>query len=66
MHQCIETIDIKKFRELLGVPSGAYERGLDFQCKVIEPANATTSSPRVAMLICPIFAPTNARRWGAG
>src|SRR3954452_354743 len=38
MHQCIETIDIKKFRELLGVPDGAYERGLDFQRKVIEPA----------------------------
>jgi hypothetical protein len=38
MDRCIETIDIAKFRDLLGVPSGAYERGLDFQRKVIEPA----------------------------
>jgi hypothetical protein len=38
LHQCLETIDIKKFRELLGVPDGAYDRGLDFQRKVIEPA----------------------------
>jgi hypothetical protein len=29
------------------------------------PANATTNSSRVAMLICPISAPTDARRWGA-
>src|SRR5882757_9591595 len=38
LDRCVETIDIGKFRELLGVPSGAYDRGLDFQRKVIEPA----------------------------
>lgn len=38
MDRCIETIEIGKFRELLGVPSGTYDRGLDFQRKVIEPA----------------------------
>ena len=34
----METIKITDFRELLGVPPGTYERGLDFQRKVIEPA----------------------------
>jgi len=34
----VETIKITDFRELLGVPPGTYERGLDFQRKVIEPA----------------------------
>ena len=38
MHMCSESIAIQKFRDLLGVPAGAYERGLDFQRKVIEPA----------------------------
>jgi hypothetical protein len=38
MDRCVETIDIQKFRDLLGVPPGAYERGLDFQRKVVEPA----------------------------
>jgi hypothetical protein len=37
-HHCLETIKITDFRELLGVPQGAYERGLDFQRKVIDPA----------------------------
>jgi hypothetical protein len=37
-NHCIETIRIADFRELLGVPEAAYERGLDFQRKVIDPA----------------------------
>ena len=37
-NHCVETIKIADFRELLGVPLGAYERGLDFQRKVIDPA----------------------------
>lgn len=37
-NHCVETIKISDFRELIGVPPGTYERGLDFQRKVIEPA----------------------------
>jgi plasmid replication initiation protein len=37
-NHCVEAIGIADFRELLGVPPGAYERGLDFQRKVIGPA----------------------------
>ena len=37
-HHCVEKISVADFRELLGVPPGTYERGLDFQRKVIEPA----------------------------
>lgn len=37
-NHCVETIKIAEFRDLLGVPPGTYERGLDFQRKVIEPA----------------------------
>jgi hypothetical protein len=37
-NHCVETIKIDDFRELLGVPPGTYERGLDFQRKVIDPA----------------------------
>ena len=37
-NHCVETIKIADFRELLGVPPGTYERGLDFQRKVIDPA----------------------------
>ena len=35
---CVESLAYPHFRELLGVPPGTYERGLDFQRKVIEPA----------------------------
>src|SRR5580698_9579465 len=35
---CVETLSYEQFRDLLGVPPGTYERGLDFQRKVIAPA----------------------------
>jgi hypothetical protein len=38
MDRCVETFPIDRFRDLLGVPPGAYERGNDFARKVIEPA----------------------------
>ena len=38
LDQCIRTMDVDDFRDMLGVPPGAYERGLDFERKVIEPA----------------------------
>jgi hypothetical protein len=38
LHTCIETFPIDRFRELLGVPPGAYADGQDFRRKVIEPA----------------------------
>jgi hypothetical protein len=38
LDRCVETIEIRKFRELLGVPPGAYERGDNFMRFVIEPA----------------------------
>src|SRR5271156_3407530 len=36
--QCVEVLKLGEFRELLGVPPSTYERGLDFQRKVIETA----------------------------
>ena len=38
MEQCVESFPIDRFRELLGVPPGAYAQGQDFKRKVIEPA----------------------------
>jgi len=38
MERCIETFPIPRFRDLLGVPPGAYERGNDFMRFVIQPA----------------------------
>jgi hypothetical protein len=35
---CVEVLSYPHFRELLGVPPDTYERGLDFQRKVVEPA----------------------------
>jgi plasmid replication initiation protein len=38
LDRCIETFPIARFRDLLGVPPGAYERGNDFIRFVIDPA----------------------------
>ena len=38
MDRCIEPFPLPRFRELLGVPPGAYERGNDFIKRVIGPA----------------------------
>jgi Initiator Rep protein, WH2/Initiator Replication protein, WH1 len=38
LDRCVETIDIAKFRELLGVPPGAYDRADNFMRNVIAPA----------------------------
>jgi hypothetical protein len=38
MDRCIENFRFDRFRDLLGVPPGAYERGNDFMKRVIEPA----------------------------
>jgi hypothetical protein len=38
MDRCIETFAINRFRELLGVPPGAYERGANFVSRVTDPA----------------------------
>jgi hypothetical protein len=38
LERCVETIDIGKFRELLGVPPGAYDRADNFMRNVIAPA----------------------------
>lgn len=38
MERCVETFALNRFRDLLGVPPGAYERGNDFIKRVIEPA----------------------------
>jgi hypothetical protein len=38
LDRCVETIDIGKFRELLGVPPGAYDRADNFMRNVIAPA----------------------------
>lgn len=38
MDRCVEVFPIVRFRELLGVPDGAYERGNDLLKRVIEPA----------------------------
>jgi hypothetical protein len=35
---CVESFPIERFRELLGVPPGAYEDGGNFRSKVVEPA----------------------------
>jgi plasmid replication initiation protein len=35
---CVEVLSYEQFRDLLGVPPGTYERGLDFQRKVVDPA----------------------------
>lgn len=36
--QAVEVLNLEEFRELIRVPPGTYERGLDFQRKVVEPA----------------------------
>jgi len=38
MDRCVERFALDRFRELLGVPPDAYERGNDFIKRVIEPA----------------------------
>lgn len=38
MDRCVERFVLDRFRDLLGVPPGAYERGNDFIKRVIEPA----------------------------
>lgn len=38
LDRCIEAFPLARFRDLLGVPPGAYERGNDFAKRVIEPA----------------------------
>jgi Initiator Replication protein len=38
MDRCVENFALDRFRDLLGVPPGAYERGNDFIKRVIEPA----------------------------
>jgi hypothetical protein len=38
MDRCVETFPVDRFRELLGVPPGAYENGTNFMNKVITPA----------------------------
>ena len=38
MERCIEPFALDRFRDLLGVPPGAYERGNDFIKRVINPA----------------------------
>jgi hypothetical protein len=38
MDRCVETFPITQFRELLGVPPGAYDRGNNFARFVIQPA----------------------------
>jgi hypothetical protein len=38
LQTCVETFSIERFRELLGVPPGAYADGQDFKRKVIDPA----------------------------
>ena len=38
MDRCVEKFALDRFRDLLGVPPGAYERGNDFIKRVIEPA----------------------------
>jgi hypothetical protein len=38
MDRCVENFALERFRDLLGVPPGAYERGNDFIKRVIEPA----------------------------
>ena len=35
---CVEVLSCEQFRDLIGVPPGTYERGLDFRRKVVDPA----------------------------
>ena len=35
---CVEVLSYEQFRDLLGVPPGTYDRGLDFRRKVVDPA----------------------------
>jgi hypothetical protein len=38
MDRCVERFALDRFRDLLGVPPGAYDRGNDFMKRVIDPA----------------------------
>lgn len=38
LDRCVETFPIARFRDLLGVPPGAYDRGNDFAKRVTDPA----------------------------
>jgi hypothetical protein len=38
LDSCVQVMSYEAFRELLGVPPGSYERGLDFQRKVVDMA----------------------------
>lgn len=38
MERCVETFQVDRFRELLGVPPGTYARADNFQRKVLDPA----------------------------
>jgi hypothetical protein len=38
MDRCVETFPLARFRDLLGVPPGAYERGANFAARVTDPA----------------------------
>ena len=38
LDRCVRTLEVADFREMLGVPPGSYDRGTDFERKVIEPA----------------------------
>ena len=39
LDRCVETIDLMRFRKLVGVPPGAYERGDNFMRFVIRAAH---------------------------
>jgi len=39
MDNCVETFPIERFRDLMGVPKGAYERGNDFVRKCVDVAS---------------------------
>jgi plasmid replication initiation protein len=38
MDRCLEVFQIDRFREMIGVPPGAYENGTNFMNKVVTPA----------------------------
>ena len=38
LERCVETIEMERFRELLGVPPGAYDRADNFMRNVVTPA----------------------------
>jgi plasmid replication initiation protein len=38
LDRCVETFPLERFRDLLGVPPGAYERGANFTARVTDPA----------------------------